>query len=72
VFQRRIIATVWWPGDFEPDCDVDCDDLAVLVDQWLQTPSTLSADIASPPAGDGTVNFKDFTMLAQHWLVGVQ
>jgi hypothetical protein len=56
------------PGDFEPDCDVDWDDLAVLVDQWLQPPGTPSADIAPLPEGDGIVDFLDFAILANHWL----
>jgi hypothetical protein len=59
------------PGDFEPDGDVDWDDLAVLVDQWLQPPGTPSADIAPLPAGDDTVNFLDFAEFAMHWLEGI-
>jgi len=58
-------------GDFEPDCDVDWDDLAVLVDQWLQPPGSPSADIAPLPEGDGTVNFLDFAEFAIHWLEGI-
>lgn len=59
------------PGDFEPDCDVDWADLAVLAGQWLQTPATPSADIAPPPAGDGAVDFIDFAEFARHWLQGI-
>jgi hypothetical protein len=61
-----------FPGDFEPDCDVDFADVAVMVEQWLQAPGSPSADIAPPPAGDGIVNFKDFTLLAQYWLEGIE
>jgi V8-like Glu-specific endopeptidase len=60
------------PGDFEPDCDVDMADLAVLVDQWLRSPGAPSADIAPPPDGDGTVNFLDFAEFATHWLQGTK
>jgi hypothetical protein len=56
------------PGDFEPDCDVDLADLAVLVDQWLQPPGTPSADIAPQPNGDGIVNFLDFALMAENWM----
>jgi subtilisin-like proprotein convertase family protein len=58
------------PGDFEPDCDVDWADLAVLIEQWLQVPGTPSADIAPQPDGDGIVDFYDFAELATHWLIG--
>ena len=59
------------PGDFEPDCDVDWDDLAVFMGQWLQAPGTPSADIAPPPAGDGIVDFYDYSLFAAGWLEGV-
>jgi hypothetical protein len=61
-----------FPGDFEPDCDVDFADVAVMAGQWLQAPGSPSADIAPPPAGDGIVNFKDFAVLAQHWFEGIE
>ena len=60
------------PGDFEPDCDVDWSDLAVLAGQWLQIPSTPSADIAPLPEGDGMVNFLDFAEFAIYWLEGTK
>jgi hypothetical protein len=60
------------PGDFEPDCDVDWADLAVLAGQWLQIPGTPSADIAPLPNGDGKVNFLDFAEFAIHWLEGTE
>jgi subtilisin family serine protease len=56
------------PGDFEPDCDVDFNDLMIMASQWLQSPGTPSADINQ----DGTVNFSDFAVLANHWLQGTQ
>ncbi|MHC4497899.1 MAG: S8 family serine peptidase [Planctomycetota bacterium] len=55
-------------GDFEPDEDVDFADLLVLIDQWLQTPGTPSADIA-PLNGDNFVDFLDFAALAENWLL---
>jgi hypothetical protein len=60
------------PGDFEPDCDVDWADLAVLVGQWLDIPGMPSADIAPVPDGDGIVDFFDFAEFAIHWLEGIE
>jgi hypothetical protein len=56
-----------YPGDFEPDCDVDFADVAVMAEQWLQTPGSPSADIA-PSVGDGIVNFLDFAKLTENWM----
>ncbi len=53
------------------DGAVDFLDLAVLVDQWLQSPGVPSADIApQPPCSDGIINFLDFAALAEWWLAG--
>jgi len=57
---------VFLPGDFEPDGDVDFNDLAVLVAEWLQSGEDLLADI-HPASGDGFVNFLDFAKFAQGW-----
>lgn len=54
-------------GDFEPDCDVDLNDLAELVRYWLKDEP--SVDIAPYPTGDGIINFKDFAAFAENWLV---
>ncbi|MHC4395799.1 MAG: C10 family peptidase [Planctomycetota bacterium] len=51
-------------GDFEPDCDVDIDDLAVFAQQWLLR--KLSVDFA-PDAGDYFVNFLDWAVFAKAW-----
>lgn len=52
-------------GDFEPDCDVDADDLSRLIAYWLQTCGNCQgADLIA----DGIVNLKDFRVLAQNWL----
>jgi subtilisin family serine protease len=56
------------PGDFQPDCDVDFNDLMIMANQWLQSPGTPSADINQ----DGIVNFIDFAELANYWLEGTQ
>ncbi len=56
------------PGDFQPDCDVDFNDLMIMANQWLQSPGTPSADINQ----DGIVNFSDFAELASHWLAGTK
>ena len=56
------------PGDFQPDCNVDFNDLMIMASQWLQSPGTPSADINQ----DGIVNFIDFAELANHWLEGTQ
>ena len=56
-------------GDFEPDCDVDFDDFAVLALQWLQAPGIQSADIA-PVGGDGIVDWLDLKELVGNWLAG--
>jgi hypothetical protein len=55
------------PGDFEPDADVDLDDLTVLANQWLSSGDDLAADI-HPSEGDGTVNFADFAEFARYWM----
>ena len=59
------------PGDFEPDKDVDVDDLAVLAAQWLLTGDDLIADI-HPSEGDGVVNLADLAEFARHWMIGVE
>lgn len=52
------------PGDFEPDGDVDIDDLTVFVDQWLL--QRLTADFA-PGDGDNFVNYLDWAVFADAW-----
>ena len=61
------------PGDFEPDCDVDMDDLDVLVSAWLSTPGgdgwNASVDIYE--TGGDIIDFMDFAAFAEYWLTGV-
>ena len=52
-------------GDISDDGKVDFEDLAILANQWLQPPGTLSADIALPY---GIVDFLDFAKLAENWM----
>jgi hypothetical protein len=52
------------PGDFEPDCDVDLADFAVLSGQWLL--AELPADVW-PNEGDGIVNLHDWAVFANAW-----
>jgi len=52
-------------GDITGEGIVDYEDLALLVEDWLQ-PGSLT-DIC-PPEGDDFVNFKDFAILAENWL----
>ena len=57
------------PGDFEPDCDVDLDDLGFFTSWWLETTCDTSdwcgnADFEP----DGDVDFDDFARFAAHWL----
>jgi hypothetical protein len=52
-------------GDLNDDGVVDYKDLDILADQWLQSGSSLSANIAG---NDTIVNFNDFAALAAQWL----
>jgi hypothetical protein len=52
------------PGDFEPDCDVDMDDLIVFTEQWLL--KKLSADVW-PNGGDRVIDLMDFAVFANAW-----
>ena len=54
-------------ADFNCNGPVYFDDLQILLSQWLQLPSTPSADIAPEP-GDCIVNALDFAVLAGDWL----
>ena len=58
-------------GDLNNDCKVDFMDLKVLPEQWLQPPGLPSADIW-PSGGDDMVNFEDFSVMAESWLIDCQ
>jgi hypothetical protein len=57
-------------GDFDDDCKVNLDDLAVLILAWLSKPGddnwNSDCDIFLPP--DNVINFLDFAVLAENWL----
>lgn len=55
-------------ADFYPDCVIDFADLAIMANQWLQTPGEISADIAPQPNGDNFVNFLDLAQFALQWM----
>jgi hypothetical protein len=52
------------PADFDFDCDVDFNDLALFTEQWLFP--KLSADV-TPQPHDRTVNFLDWAIFANAW-----
>ena len=58
-------------GDLNKDCQVDYIDLAILGNQWNQSPGVPSADIAPEGVGDGEVNHLDLAVFVDHWLEGV-
>jgi len=51
-------------GDFNIDCGVDWQDVAILCDQWLSY--EIPYDVA-PDGGDGIVNFADWPAFASNW-----
>lgn len=59
-------------GDFEPDGDVDGDDLSYFMERWLNADCNdtngfcLGADIN----GDGHVRFDDYAFLSENWRLG--
>jgi len=55
--------------DFDDDDDVDGDDLAGFVSQWLDTESSpcYSAELT----GDNEINLADFAVFVEKWLTGV-
>jgi len=59
-------------GDFEPDCDVDFYDFAVLALAWRSGEGdgnwNPACDISQPK--DGSIDYKDLDVLAGNWLVG--
>jgi hypothetical protein len=59
-------------GDFDSDCDVDYDDLAIFTDAWLRSSGqpnwNASCDIS--PLTDGIINEFDFAVLANNWRIG--
>jgi subtilisin family serine protease len=62
------------PGDFEPDCDVDTNDLDFFISYWLETDcNDLAGNESDWCFGTdlnklGSVDFLDFAVLAENWL----
>ncbi|MBN1436180.1 MAG: SUMF1/EgtB/PvdO family nonheme iron enzyme [Sedimentisphaerales bacterium] len=57
-------------SDLNEDRSVNLLDFMILCEQWLQAPSSCSADIAPEPNGDGKVDMRDFAVFAENWLIG--
>lgn len=55
-------------GDFEPDCDVDADDLTRLIYYWL---SFCGDCEGTDLVADSIINLADFQVFAENWLVGL-
>ena len=60
-------------GDFEPDCDVDWDDVGFLSQRWLHSNCSDGNDWCEGCDLDhsSVVDFPDFAGTAQNWLVGM-
>jgi hypothetical protein len=58
-------------ADITGDGAVNELDLMTLIDQWESPSATSTVDIAPQPAGDGTVNLRDFAVLAGRWLESI-
>jgi hypothetical protein len=62
------------PGDFEPDCDVDFTDFAILASAWMSNSGQIhwnpACDISDP--NDDMINMKDLDAFTNNWLAGVE
>ncbi|MCI0499201.1 MAG: M6 family metalloprotease domain-containing protein [Planctomycetales bacterium] len=65
---ETVPATEALAGDFEPDCDVDVDDLMRLVYDWLAACGDCGG---TDLVADGIVNLTDLRVLADNWLAGL-
>ena len=58
------------PGDFEPDCDVDFNDFAILSSAWLtqngEPNYNPKCDLSDP--NDGVIDEKDLAVFIEFWL----
>jgi len=78
LYPARCVPQIAQPGaDLNDDCVVDYLDLQIMVNQWLSSGVLVTPQLAgrtepfSEPFDlnvDGTVDFKDFTALADGWL----
>ncbi|MBN1457103.1 MAG: hypothetical protein JW912_04550 [Sedimentisphaerales bacterium] len=64
--------TTPYPGDFEPDGDVDLEDFAVLAKAWLAQDGQSHYDPICDIDGssDGSINILDLAVFVQNWLAG--
>lgn len=77
VLRGRVDMGAWeapWPGDSEPDDDVDVDDLLRLAERWLTEPQEPAAWYTWPRFGldfnvDGRVDLADLALLAAYWRI---
>ncbi|HEV56180.1 MAG TPA: hypothetical protein ENN87_01615, partial [Phycisphaerales bacterium] len=77
VLRGRVDMGAWeapWPGDGEPDDDVDVDDLLRFAEQWLTEPQEPAAWYTWPRFGsdlnvDGRVDLADLALLAAYWRI---
>jgi hypothetical protein len=54
-------------------CDVDFDDMTILVSHWLEQRCTiLERSEGAYIDRSGSVDVKDFAIFAAHWLAGVE
>ena len=59
-------------GDINCDNTVDSKDLFIMMEQWMQNPNFPPYAGIAPPAGnDNFVDFLDFAVLAEYWLMDV-
>jgi len=58
-------------GDLNDDVKVNNEDLEIMTDEWLKIGDSV-ADIYPAFDGDKIVNFRDFAVLANNWLVGTE
>ena len=54
-------------ASFDENCWVDHADLFLMAQQWLSPSPAVGMDIA-PPGGDGKIDMKDYSALAEQWL----
>lgn len=72
IFVAKIIKT--YIGDFDKNCRVDMTDFADLAIAWLSEVGgpqwNPECNISEPE--DSTINFKDFSDFAEHWMEGIE
>jgi hypothetical protein len=68
IYTAKICSDGTSSADFNCDGIVYFDDMELMAEQWLQSPTFPSADIA-PELGDGWVDLYDFGILAYDWLL---